>query len=121
MIAELRVELVAARAEIAILAEENADLRRQLAKNSGNSGKPPSSDGLMKKPPAPRSLRGKSGKRSGGQVGHRGDTLRQTPAPDIVVRHEAERCCDCDRDLTAVMAEARKSVRCSIFPSRAWR
>ena len=31
---------------LATMAEENADLRRQLAKNSGNSGKPPSSDGL---------------------------------------------------------------------------
>jgi len=87
-----------------ILVQENADLRRQLAKNSGNSGKPPSSDGLKKPSPAPRSLRSKSGKKSGGQVGHRGDTLRQTPAPDIVVRHEAERCRDCDGDLTAAMA-----------------
>lgn len=103
IIAELRVELVAARAEIAIQAEELADLRGQLAKNSGNSGKPPSSDGLKKKPPAPRSLRGKSGKKSGGQVGHRGDTLRQTPAPDIVLKHEAERCGGCNGALTAAM------------------
>ncbi len=90
--------------KLLVLVEENADLRRQLAKNSGNSGKPPSSDGLKKKPPAPRSLRGKSEKKSGGQVGHQGDTLRQTPAPDFVERHEAERCGTCQSALTAAMA-----------------
>jgi transposase len=96
-IAELEDKLVA-------LAEENADLRRQLAKSSDNSGKPPSSDGLKKKPRRPHSLRGKSGKKSGGQVGHRGDTLRQTLTPDMVVGHEAERCGACQGVLTAAMA-----------------
>jgi hypothetical protein len=96
-IAELE-ELVAAQAQ------EIVDLRRQLAKNSNNSSKPPSSDGLKKKP-APRSLRGKSGKKSGGQAGHRGDTLRQTPTPTVVERHEAARCGACRSALTAGMAK----------------
>jgi len=90
-------------AALATMAEENADLRRQLAKNSNNSSKPPSSDGLKK--PAPRSLRGKSDKKSGGQVGHRGNTLRQTPTPDFVERHEAAHCGACHRTLTAGMAK----------------
>jgi transposase len=102
--ARLAEALAAVQLEMAILRQENADLRRQLAKNSSNSGKPPSSDGLKKKPPAPRSLRGKSGKKSGGQVGHRGDTLRRTPTPDVVERHEAERCGACQSALTAAMA-----------------
>jgi transposase len=86
---------------LARMAQENADLRRQLAKNSSNSSKPPSSDGLKK--PAPRSLRGKSGKKSGGQAGHRGDTLRQTATPDFVHRHKAESCGTCQHGLTAGM------------------
>ena len=88
-------------AALASMAQENADLRRQLAKNSSNSSKPPSSDGLKK--PAPRSLRGKSGKKSGGQAGHRGDTLRQKAKPDFVHRHEAESCGSCQYGLTAGM------------------
>src|ERR1700735_1939327 len=73
-----------------------AELLRRLGLDSTNSSKPPSSDGLKKKQRAPSSLRGKSGKPSGGQEGHAGDTLRQVAEPDFVIRHEArvcERCC----------------------------
>lgn len=64
----------------------------RLSKDSHNSGKPPSSDGLARKP---KSLREKSGKKSGGQPGHPGKTLELRDDPDRTVPHvpaECERC-----------------------------
>src|ERR1700680_5333886 len=78
LIASLKRQIVALQAEV-------ADLRRQLGQDSSNSSKPPSSDGLKKKPRIAGSLRGRPGKASGGQKGHQGGTLRQGGAPPPVV------------------------------------
>ena len=80
---------------IEALEAENAELRRRLELDSTTSSKPPSSDGLKKKPRLPGSVRGGSGKTSGGQRGHKGGTLRQVSDPDEIVEHEAERCVHC--------------------------
>lgn len=96
VIPEIQELLASKDRRIAELEALVAELLRRLGLDSTNSSKPPSSDGLKKKPRAPRSLRGKSGKPSGGQEGHAGDTLRQVAKPDFVVPHEAracERCC----------------------------
>ena len=77
IIGELRAVNEAQRKEIAALSARVAELERQLGLNSSNSGKPPSSDGLNK-PPRTGSLREKTGKKSGGQKGHKGETLAQT-------------------------------------------
>ncbi len=82
------------REQIAALTARVAELERQLGLNSSNSGKPPSSDGL-KRPARTGSLREKSGKKSGGQRGHRGETLRQIETPDTVIDHYPERCPQC--------------------------
>lgn len=91
LVAELRSELVAARARI-------ADLEARLGQNSANSSKPPSSDGLAK--PAPKSLRGSSGRGPGRPKGQPGVTLAQVADPDHEVEHRPEGpCTGCGADL----------------------
>jgi transposase len=106
----LREENTALRERNAALLHDNtalkqlvADLQRQLAKNSFNTSKPPSSDGLKKPPRVFKSLRGRSGKKSGGQAGHKGDTLRPEDKSDRIERHAATACRHCQACLTAAM------------------
>jgi len=75
------------------------ELEDQLAATSKNSSKPPSSDGFKK--PAPKSLRKKTGRKSGGQKGHKGHNLKMTTTPDEVILHKVEFCSQCKKDLTA--------------------
>jgi len=95
-----------------LLAQEArlAELERRLGLNSTNSGKPPSSDGLNK-PPAGKnkrrrtgSLREKSGRKPGGQKGHKGETLRQVADPGATVDHFPTTCRHCGSALTPSMA-----------------
>jgi transposase len=76
-----------------------AELEAQVGKNSRNSSKPPSSDGLDKPAPKPKSLRKRSGRKPGGQDGHQGRTLEQVAKADREVAHEPECCAGCRRSL----------------------
>jgi transposase len=80
------------------------ELERQLGLNSGNSGKPPSSDGLKKKPARVSSLRERSGKKPGGQKGHPGKPLSRTETPDATIDHFPETCPGCGGTLNEEMA-----------------
>lgn len=95
--ATLREQLTAALAEI-------RDLQARLAKGSHNSSKPPSSDGLKRQLPRTRSLRRKTGRKPGGQLGHRGETLHLVAEPDVVIEHRPSVCAACQISLEPVAA-----------------
>lgn len=84
------------------LLEENR-LLKGPKKNSGNSSVPPSKD--ENRPQRTNSLRGSSGKSSGGQKGHRGSTLKMSTAPDHIIEHRPGFCNCCGLDLDDKQAE----------------
>ena len=86
------------------------ELERQVNRNSRNSSQPPSQDGFQKQT---KSLRGKSGRRVGGQPGHRGSTLRLHDHPDEVETHRVTHCAGCGQDLQA--QPARHYERRQVF------
>ena len=97
---------------IAELNQTIQELKEHLNKNSKNSSKPPSSDGLKK--PAPKSLRKPSGKKAGGQNGHQGTHLAVITAPDAIVKHMPSACEGCPHYQvckgTACIAEKRHVI-----------
>lgn len=95
--AVLKAENGALRVECQTLRDRVQTLEEQIAKDSRNSHKPPSSDGLAK--PRPKSLRPKGERSTGGQPGHPGHTLRRAGKPDRIVPHRVERCSGCGRSL----------------------
>jgi transposase len=90
----LRAENAALREQVQELRAEVQALKGQLVKDSHNSSKPPSSDGLARKT---RSLRTPSGKKPGAQPGHPGHQVRLAETPDEVVGHRPERCAACQQ------------------------
>ena len=84
------------------LTERIAALEKQLAKNSHNSSKPLSSDGLSKKKKRTKSRRKRTGKKSGGQEGHPGKTLNMSEDPDSKVKLSIKKCQCCGKSLKGI-------------------
>src|SRR5262249_11087362 len=95
-IAHLEAEHAALREQLAVALTELQDLKGQLAKDSHNRSKPPSSDGLARKT---KSRRKRSGKTPGGQPGHRGHQVRLVELPDVVMTHRPTHCGGCQHPL----------------------
>lgn len=94
---ELSTQVQLLEKQVAELQKEMQRLKDQLAKNSRNSSKPPSSDGLKK--PVPRSLRPRGKRKPGGQKGHPGSTLKMVDYPDHTVFYPVDQCQRCGRCL----------------------
>jgi transposase len=95
--------------QIATLQAQVAELQAKLNKNSRNSSKPPSSDGLRK--PAPKSLRVAGQNPNGGQKGHIGKTLNKVEQPNHVVIHDAPaNCTACQKSLTSAHLHESRQV-----------
>ena len=78
-------------------------LQARLAKDSRNSSKPPSSDGLGKVKRT-ESLRKSGDKPNGGQPGHDGHTLMASDHPDQIETHAADTCVHCQASLSGIEA-----------------
>lgn len=84
LILELQDQNKALQKQMKLLLARVSELEDQVNKNSGNSNKPPSSDGLKKKPTIKPAFPRKKGKKSGGQAGHTGKTLEISATPDHI-------------------------------------
>src|SRR5258708_37554005 len=101
-------EMTALREQVALLSEQVQALEARLAKDSHNSRKPPSSDGLARKT---QSLRRTSGKKPGRQLGHRGQTLRLAAQSDGGVEHRPAAGVACQCPLEAGAPVLRRDPR----------
>ena len=92
------------------LQRRNSELETQLSKDSHNSSRPPSTDPVWRK--RTQSLRRPSGRRPGGQAGHRGQRRSLSAHPDRVVEHRPQQCRSCHSPLTdsQVIRQFRQQV-----------
>ncbi len=105
LIEMLMVRLETLEKEVSHLRTENSELRERLAKfenpkNSRNSSIPPSMD--LNRPGKNQSLRKSTGRKPGGQPGHKGNTLKMTADPDHTVELRPDYCRGCGSSLAGM-------------------
>ncbi len=101
---ERLIELICAQQEeIDELKKALRGLKSKIKKDSHNSHKPPSSDGYQK--PNPKSQRIKSGRKPGGQPGHKGVTLEMVNEVDEIEIHSVIECEHCGCELEDDISE----------------
>ena len=90
--------------QVAFLLQKQAELTERLNKNSRNSNRPPSSDGL-KKPVSKPAFAREKGKKPGGQPGHQGKTLEICEQPDHFNEILPGACTECGKELDKSKAQ----------------
>jgi hypothetical protein len=118
LLAEQDAEVAALRDLLKALQSQVADLAAQVKANSRNSSRLPSSDGPAK--PAPKSLRGRSGRKPGRPKGRPGATMVLSVNPDKKVRHRLAKCGCCGKSLmnAPVTASAGKFALFTVHAKR---
>jgi len=94
------------RKQVELLTARVKEMEGMLHKDSHNSNKPPSSDGLKRKV---QNNREKSERKVGGQIGHKGKTLEMVKNPDHIIEHKVSHCDHCGMDLSGI--ETKKMYR----------
>jgi transposase len=79
------------------LAARVSELEARLGKNSKNSSKPPSQDSPFQ-PKAKKPATGSTGRKSGGQPGHKGHGLSKVETPEHTLVHAPDFCQGCGYD-----------------------
>lgn len=108
----LMIRLGALEKEVSHLRTENSELRERLAKyenpkNSRNSSIPPSMD--VNRTKKNQSLRKGTGRKPGGQPGHKGTTLKMTADPDRIVELRPAYCRSCGSSLAKASSAVERS------------
>ena len=93
------------------------ELEGQASKDSHNSSKPPSTNGFKEPLRKTQSLREKSGKKSGGQPGHPGNTLMMVEQPDQTILLTPPQCHHCQQDLSQAKLSRRERMQVFDLPS----
>jgi len=112
-IAELEARVEQLMLVVEAQAARITELEARLKADSTNSSKPPSSDGLSKRPAQPR----ERGKRSPGkQPGSDGRYLMQVVEPDDVIVHRPDSCAACGDELDSASLMQTESRQVADLP-----